>query len=140
MAQPDPIKNDRRRARKQLKLPADAVCVLCGETTPAVLLRVERTVLDGHHPLGEGIAPELTVPLCRNCHAVQTQAQLDVGVALRRQRRALPEVVASVLCALGVFLKALGDRLLRWGKQLNDLVSAFDRDLPGWRELPEAAA
>jgi hypothetical protein len=138
MALPDPIKNDRRRARRQAALPADACCVLCPESAPEALLMVERSLLEAHHPLGEGIAPELTVPLCRNCHAAQTEAQLAVGVEFHRSERSLLATVASVACALGVFLQALAERLLAWAQQLRQLESTLDQRFAGWRELPEA--
>lgn len=140
MPESDPIGNDRRRARKAAKLPADALCVLCAEAEPEKLLPVERRLLEAHHVLGEGTAPELTVALCKNCHAAQTQLQLDAGVEFRRRRRTLLETVASVLVALGVFLSALGDRLLKWGQQIFALTAALDRQHPSWRELPEAWA
>jgi hypothetical protein len=138
MAQPDPIKNDRRRARRQAALPADACCVLCPESAPEALMMVDRSLLEAHHPLGEGIAPELTVPLCRNCHAAQTEAQTAVGVELRRNERSLLGTIASVACALGVFLQALAERLLAWGQQLVELESALDRNFADWRQFPEA--
>jgi hypothetical protein len=138
MAEPDPIKNDRRRARRQAALPADARCLLCPESAPEALLMVDRSLLEAHHPLGEGIAPELTVPLCRNCHAAQTEAQLAVGVELHRSERSLLATVASVACALGVFLQALAERLLAWAQQLRQLESTLDQRFASWRDLPEA--
>jgi hypothetical protein len=138
MAEPDPIKNDRRRARKTAKLPPGATCLLCAEESPEKLQQVGRSVLEAHHVLGEGIAPELTVVLCRNCHAEQTQRQLDAGVELRWQRRTVLETAASVLVALGAFLLALGGWLLDLGHHVEALVAGLDRDHPGWRELSEA--
>jgi hypothetical protein len=135
---PDPIKNDRRRARRQATLPADACCVLCLQSAPEALLMVDRTLLEAHHPLGKGTAPELTVPLCRNCHAIQTEAQLAAGVDLRRRERSLLGTVASVTFALGVFLRALAERLLAWGQQLLQLEGALDRHFAEWRTFPEA--
>ncbi len=139
MAQPDPIRTDRRRTRQRAKLPPDAACVCCGQTTPEVLLMVERSLLEAHHPLGEAFAPELTVPLCRNCHGEATEGQLRVGVDLRGRAGSLPEVLVSVLRALGVFFQQLGIRLVAWAERLARLVAALDRECPGWRELPEAA-
>jgi hypothetical protein len=134
---PDPIRNDRRRARKQATLPPDAACVLCGISNPTNLLQVRRSLLHHHHVPGRVYADELTVPLCQNCHAVETQAQHDLAVDLRGAAR-LPERLVSVLRALGVFFQRLGARLLVWADQLAALVAALDRDCPGWRALPEA--
>jgi len=140
MSEPNPIKTERRRARQRAKLPPDAACVLCGETTPEALLLVERCLVESHHVLGEGIAPELTLPLCLNCHRVETEGQLAVGVGLRREPRPLPEVLVSVLRSLGTFLQALGARMLVWAEQLAALITALDAHHPGWRQLPEARA
>jgi hypothetical protein len=129
--QPDPIRTDRRRARARSKLPPDAACVFCGETTPEALLMVNRSVLERHHPLGEGVASEVELPTCKNCHPVQTDRQLSVGVALRRERRSLPETLVSVLRALGVFFETLGARLISWAEQLERFVAALDREHPG---------
>jgi hypothetical protein len=137
-SEPDPIANSRRKARRAAKLPPDAACVLCGEATPEALLLVDRTVLEQHHPLGETYAPNLVVPLCRNCHAVETERMRDLGVELTRAKRPLPETLASVLAALGGFLIGLGRALLAWSRELADLTRALDREFPGWRELPEA--
>jgi hypothetical protein len=138
MPEPDPIKNDRRRARKAAKLPPGASCLLCPEAAPERLLPVERTLLEAHHVLGEGIAPDLVVVLCKNCHAEQTQRQLDAGVEFSRERRTVLETAASVLIALGVFLLSLGRWLLDLGHQVQALVVGLDRDHSGWRALAEA--
>jgi hypothetical protein len=135
---PDPIANNRRKARRAAKLPPDAACVLCGETTPEALLRVGRTVLDGHHVPGEAVAPDVVVPLCRNCHAVETEHMRDLGVELRRTKRTVPETLVSVLAALGGFLLTLGRALVAWSNELSHLVGALDSNYPDWRQLPEA--
>src|SRR5260370_38406296 len=140
-AQPHPIANHRRETRRQHKLPADAACVLCGTTNPEALQLVARSLLEQHHVLGEANTPELTVPLCRNCHAVETEGLRDLGVELRHgQQRQLPEVLVSALRALGRFFSMLGQQLLAWAEELAALIGALDREHPGWRELPEAQA
>jgi hypothetical protein len=138
---PDPIANQRRKARRQAKLPPDAACVLCGQTTPEGLRLHERRLLEQHHVLGDANASELTVPLCLNCHAIETEAMRDGGVELRHgQERQLPDVLVSVLRSLGRFFTMLGQRLLEWADQLTALVGALDREHPGWRQMPEAQA
>ena len=137
---PDPIANQRRKARRQAKLPPDAACVLCGMTTPEALLMVERSLLEAHHVVGEAYAGELTVPLCRNCHAVETEGMRDLGIDLQRQPRQLPDTLVQVLRSLGRFFTMLGQRLLEWADQLAALAGALDRAFPDWRQLPEAQA
>jgi hypothetical protein len=138
--EPDPIANQRRKTRRRTKLAPNAACAFCGETTPEALLLANRSLLERHHVVGAANADELTVPLCRNCHAIQTEGMRDVGVDLRHQARQLPELVVSVLRALGVFFRSLGDHLLDWAERLAALFAGLDRDCPGWRQLPEAQA
>lgn len=137
---PDPIASQRRKTRRKAKLPPDAVCALCDEVTPEALLLANRSLLEAHHVLGEANAGELTVPLCRNCHAVETEGMRDAGVEQEHRPRQLPELVVSVLRALGVFFRSLGEHLLECAERLAALFAGLDRDCPGWRELPEAQA
>jgi hypothetical protein len=137
-AEPDPIANGRRKVRRAAKLPPEAACILCGETSPEALLLGNRTVLDRHHPLGETHASDLVVPLCRNCPAIEPERMRDLGVDLTRGKRPLPETLVSVLSALGGFLIGLGRALLAWSRELAELVRALDSDYPAWRQLPEA--
>jgi hypothetical protein len=138
---PDPIGNDRRRVRRLRGLPPDACCVLCGETSPPALIVAKRTLLEQHHVVGEANADGLTVPLCRNCHAVETERLRDHGVELERDRgRSLPEVILSILRALASFFRSLAESFDRWADQVADFVTALDLRCPGWRELPEAQA
>lgn len=137
----DPIQNDARALRRQRQLGADAACVLCGITTPAVLRRVHRSLLERHHVLGDAIAPDLTVPLCRNCHAVASAGQRARGADLdHRRERTLLEVLIAVLAELGAFLCAVGSSLSAWAECLRAFVGTLDRAMPQWRQLPEARA
>ena len=63
----DPMDGPRRRHRIQQRLGPDARCVMCGET--AGLMPVRRSILEQHHVAGEAHEPELTIVVCRNCHA-----------------------------------------------------------------------
>jgi hypothetical protein len=141
IADPDPIASRRRHARRLAKLPPDAACLLCGETTPDALRAVSRTVLERHHVLGGANDPELVVALCRNCHAGLTEAQQRLGVELRRERiGTLPELLVSAMRSLAGLLFALAERLRVWADQLAALVDVLDQQHPDWRQLPEAAA
>jgi hypothetical protein len=137
--QPDPIATDRRRSRRRTKLPDDAACVLCGKQTPEALIRIDRSILELHHPLTKAAAPELTVPVCLNCHREATEGQLQAGVNMHGKGRSVPEVVVSALRSLGVFFQQLGAWLLALAEQVSLLVGALDQHHPQWRELPEAA-
>ena len=129
-----PIQNDARRARRQRKLGTDAACLRCGTTTPEVLLRANRSLLDDHHVVGRAHDVALTVPLCRNCHAILTEGQLAHGVDLRHgQERTAPEMVAAILDALAAFFYALAEAASRWAGQLRDHIEALDAHCPQWR-------
>jgi hypothetical protein len=138
---PDPIAAQRRKTRRQNKLPPDAACVLCGDTTPEALTLFRRSLLERHHVLGNTHARRLTVPLCLKCHALEGERMRSAGVDLRHDvKRQLPDTLVSVLRALGVFFTGLGEQLLAWAEQLASLIVALDREHPGWRALPEAQA
>jgi hypothetical protein len=134
----DPIANDRRRARKRYEIPPDAACALCGVTTPEALARVNRKVLDGHHVSAETNDPDLFVPLCKNCHAVVTAAQLDAGVDLEHRPRTVLEREAGAARSEAVLFRAFADARERRADQLSVLEHRLDRRYPKWRELPEA--
>ena len=137
----DPIQNDARTSRRQRRLGPDAACIICGITTPAVLLRVRRSLLQRHHVLGAAIDSDLTVLLCLNCHAIETAGQVARGADLDHQReRTLPEVLVAVLAELGAFLCAVGSSLLEWAERLGAFNDALDTAMPQWRQLPEARA
>ena len=79
---PDPIRTDARRARRVRALAPDAACVLCCVTTLEALIAADRTLLEAHHACGRANDPALTVPVCRNCHAVLTEGQRAAGASL----------------------------------------------------------
>ncbi len=129
----DPLQNDIRKARRRRRLGPTAICALCGETASETL--------ENHHIVGTANDPALKLRVCRNCHAKLTEAQRAAGVDLRHTMpRTLPEVIASVLRALGAFFQALGKKLSEWADRLLAFVRALDVHCPQWRDLPEAQA
>ncbi len=137
----NPIQNDVRRARRGRKLGANAACLLCGETTPEALRLVRRSLLEPHHVVGAANGPDLTVPLCRNCHAKVTEDLQAHGVDLRHiQGRNLLETIAAILKAAGAFLITLGQKFLEWGERLLALMRALDMQCPQWHQIPEGLA
>ena len=135
----DPIRTDGRAMRRERRLGADAACALCGVTTPAALTLVNRSLLEEHHAAARAHDGALTVPVCRNCHAILTEGQLRAGVSFAPEASA-PERLAAALRALGAFLCDLGARLIEWADRLAAFVAALDRACPAWRALPEARA
>ena len=112
-----PVQDAVRRQRRTDRLGPDAACALCGVRTPEALIVVDRSLLERHHVVGRANDGDLTVPVCRNCHAVLTEGQLAHGVPLSRPRSDR-ERIANGLHALGAFLPDLGKRLSEWSDNL----------------------
>jgi hypothetical protein len=130
----DPIGEDARRARRERRLGPEAACVICGETDPAVLLRVGRSLLDQHHLGGKVNDPELTVVVCRNHHAVLTEAGRVSGIELdRRAERSSLERLEAVLRGLADLFALLVQALRGWADELRDTICRLDEGWPGWR-------
>lgn len=128
----DPIKNDARAERRARRLGPDAACVMCGVATPEVLTLAERTLLERHHVAVRAHDGALTVPVCLNCHRVLTEGQLRAGVSFAPEGT-VPERLAALLLALGVFLCQLGESVLLWAERTLEFVAGLDRDYPDWR-------
>lgn len=123
----DPLGNDARKAQRARRLPPDAMCA-CGENRPETL--------DLHHPAGHAHAPGLMVVRCRNCHAVDNEAQRDVGADLtHRTDRTLLEVVEAGLRSLAAFFEALAAHFCEWAGWLRTVIDALDGWNPEWRQL-----
>src|SRR6185369_2571118 len=95
------------------RLGPDPRCIGCGESNPTILVRAKRTLFEHHHPLGEAHVPDLTVVVCRNCHAKLSAAQVDDGVPLDPQPTVLERLIA-IFQAFVSFLGALAEILLEW--------------------------
>jgi hypothetical protein len=69
--------------------------------------------------------------VCANCHALLTAGQLDDGVQLRHQRTVLERTIAA-LEALASFFRHLAEALIRWARQLKQLLTGLTTEYPGW--------
>jgi hypothetical protein len=135
----DPIANDGRAQRRKHALGPDAACALCGERTPEALSRVGRTILEEHHGAGRANDPDLTVVLCRNCHARVTEDQRRLGVDLRHDlQRTVPELIEGALLSLAAFDRARAEAAARLARRLREHESWLDRECPGWRDRFES--
>lgn len=134
----DPIQNDARRARRERALGPNAACALCGVTSPESLIRVNRSLLEAHHVVTQAHDDALTLPVCRNCHALLTEAQLRHAVTFQ-QCPTIPERIAAILTALSAFFHTLGDTFAAWAASLTAFIGALDAHYPAWREMPGAA-
>jgi hypothetical protein len=135
----DPIKTAARRARREQRLGSDAACTLCGLTTPDALIAVRRALLEVHHVCGRANDADLTVPVCRNCHAVLTEGQRASSVSLTYPPTILHQVAAA-LASFFTFLHHIAERGMAWSDALSRLITELDSAFPAWRELPSARA
>lgn len=135
----DPLQDIYRQAAREQRLGPDAVCVLCGESEYPALTPANRRLLEDHHLAGKIHDKRLTVPLCRNCHAMITEGQLSEGMDLQgKEGQTLLHKVRAVLLGLGIFFMMLGEHLLDFAEQLSKFIFGLDRDCPAWRDMPEA--
>jgi hypothetical protein len=133
----NPAQNDARKARHKRKLRGATTCARCGEKDLAVLVDPEKCsgpLHEVHHVAGRENSKELTVTLCRNCHAKLTEGLRDAGVDMTKPETLLHQVVN--------ILKALAKLFQNIGKILWDLAVAIAKRLqevrhldPVWTEL-----
>jgi len=139
--EPDPMRNEARRARQARRLPLDSACALCGETDPAVLredslLPSTLRLLQMHHVLGEANDEAVVVCLCLTCHAKATAAQLDAAaLPPGSSPRCLERIVYSMR-SLGSFFQLLADWCHRCAELVTQVVRSLDAHVPSWWMLP----
>ena len=97
----DPARTAARRKRRVERLGVGCECAFCGYANPYALIRASRTLLEAHHAEGIKRNPDMTVVLCRNCHAEITEALARV-VPMKRERDPVERVAGSLL-ALSIF-------------------------------------
>ena len=134
---PDPIRTDARRARRARLLGPGAACMRCGLATPETLIAADRSILQGHHVCGRANDDGLTVPVCRNCHAILTEGQRAAGATLTEPPTVLHQIAAA-LVSFFAFLADLAERGMAWAGALSALSAELDDAYPAWRSLPSA--
>ena len=128
----DPLNRAGRRTRRRQRLGPDARCLSCGRAEPEVLIRAGRSLFELHHPLGQAHEPDLTVPVCLNCHAIFSAAQYDDAIPLDPQPTVLERIIA-IFQALVSFLGGLAKILVEWVVRALRFVAGLDADYPEWR-------
>jgi hypothetical protein len=132
-----PIGNDARRAVRERRVAGQA-CAVCGEVDPETLVAIGRTLLEFHHVAGEANDPDVGLWLCRNCHAISSARQRDVGVDLRRdERRHVLERLEAALRSIASFLELLAGQFYRFADDLFAVISRLDTAFPSWRVLTQ---
>ena len=135
----DPIRTGTRRMYRDRRFGTDAACVRCGVTTPETLVPVHRALLEAHHVCTRANDEGLTVPVCRNCHAILTERQQASGVTFAAPPTLLHQIAAA-LESFFTFLYEMCERGMDWVTALSELIEDLDNGYPGWRQLPNARA
>lgn len=135
----NPITTAARLARRDRRFDGPAACVRCGISEPETLVPVRRSLLEAHHVCGRANDGALTVPVCRNCHAVLTEGQRAAGVTFALPPTLLHQIAAA-LESFFAFLYELCERGMDWVAALSGLIENLDSDYPEWRQLPNARA
>ncbi len=130
----DPIGTAIRRQQRQVRLGGGPrICILCGCSDPIALIAktedwLERhTLFELHHPAGQHHDPELTVLICRNCHAMLHEGLLQAGVNMRPEPEPIMRV-ATMLDALAVFFKMFAAALSKWAELLKNSLQGRNRE------------
>ena len=107
--------SEKRRLRALERLGTDhPVCCRCGEDDPRCL--------EAHHVAGRAF-DEQTVPVCRNCHRILSDAQQDHPGKIENPPSLL-ETLAHYLLGLGDILHLVADRLKQFAKELLAMIKA----------------
>jgi len=108
-----PLRHARKVQRFDGPTPA---CLFCPEDRIEALRAVpfeklpehlKRKVIERHHPDGRDVS-EWVIPVCRNCHAVESDTQEDLPRPLRAPQTAV-ERAAALLAADARFFRRLGE-------------------------------
>ncbi len=124
------IKTDIREHKRKKHLGNDSPsCLLCGVTALECLetMKVERLrelgipsgLLEQHHVAGKAHDRNLTVPLCANCHALQTEKLRQANVSMQPVADTKTRI-ATCLRAVAIFLMDLAASHVAWAKQLTE--------------------
>lgn len=112
-----------RQERKHQRLGApDPRCLNCGLLDVEALMAVPaaslpKRVLEQHHLAGRA-ASDVTITLCRNCHAVLTDWQEDWDKRIRRPNTPLERLAA--------FLQGLADWLWALARGLSEVAARIE--------------
>lgn len=138
----DPVKTAVRRARRQQRLGSEASCAFCGVPDqeslrsvddPKLRDRIRQRLLERHHPLGSAQDPELTITLCRNCHALATESLRCADVHMVIQGNPLDRQIASSK-AWGAFYRDAAEAEDRMVEDWEEFSDFLDDECPDWRE------
>jgi hypothetical protein len=99
--------------------------------------RAKLHLIEYNHVAGRANDPDLTVPMCLNCHARYSAMQRlnDVDLEWYPERTALDWVRDSA-AQIAYLLRQLADVLELWAEALGTASAGLDDKYPFWRHLP----
>jgi hypothetical protein len=118
-------------------------CFICG--FPGV---------DGHHPSGSDrsgrhLHPYLKIAYCHDCHELAHDDWRSAGVEEPGDSSTTLNVLSRACRRLALFFARLAEVQGQWtglarffieaADQLDAAITAFDRELPSWRNMPEVS-
>ncbi len=133
----NPIATAGRRSRTEHYFGQEAVCVRCGISEPRAMVPIHRRYLEAHHVCARANDAALTVPVCRNCHAILTEGQRAAGVSFDPPPTLLHQLAAALRSFFSMLFE-LSEVGMGWARGLSALATDLDAAYPQWRELPSA--
>lgn len=130
----NPIQNDARKTRRKRAIGEDGMCLLCGYTDSSALIATAAKLLEDHHVAGRSNDPDLTVAICRNCHAEITEGIRQAGADMKPAPTILDKII-TILRAAGEFLKGLGEAFQGWAQEIEEILKKLTEAFPTWREI-----
>lgn len=127
----NPKRTARREAMQKRKLEPNAACVGCGESDPKLL--------ELHHVAGRSHERELVTPLCKNCHARATEAQLRGETQFGKTGNLLDRI-AAIFGNIAAFFRFLADSCEKIAGELIAFVTSLDAGCPDWRVVTATEA
>ena len=96
----------------------DKVCFICGENNPQLI--------ENHHIFGRNYSPVI-IPLCKNCHFLQTREQNKISPKKRSKNASENELEQFMLVSVGALFKLMGETLIELGG--GDLINGEQNGL-----------
>jgi len=97
------IKRQTRKGRPEI------ACSICGEDNPLVI--------EMHHPFGRNNS-DVTIPLCKNHHVINTLEQNKVSPIARSSSATSNQKLGYALVSIGTLLELVGEFLKNAGHEV----------------------
>jgi hypothetical protein len=113
------------------RLPPDAACAHCGTT--------DVRILEVHHTHGRHHAPQLTIVLCKNGHAIASDQQVQDGTPREARTTPLERWVAASLTAASWHHTSAEFHRMQ-ASEVTAFIAWLDTNVPQWRKYDPSKA